>query len=163
MFGFMFGTACLIGLIFMLKRGRRWGRGGCGRGDWHNDAAGRGRRGFGALNLLFRRLDTSPGQEKTIHSAVDELEDRGRQARQELARSREQLADAMRSDYFDPEKLGEIFARHDTELEELRKVAVSSLSRVHEALDERQRRELADMIGEGFWSRRPGGPYRSWS
>lgn len=165
MLGFLFGTACLVGLIVMLKRGRFGRHHGYGP-PWAREADCEGRSGhrFGPLGFVFRRLDTTPGQEKTIRDASDELMEQLRSGRKELKKSREDIADAMRADYFDPEKLGEVFARHDAELVELRKTAVASLSRVHETLDERQRRELAEILaGEGFGPRRWGGPYRSWS
>ncbi|HEY3496143.1 MAG TPA: hypothetical protein VGK73_15700, partial [Polyangiaceae bacterium] len=59
MFGFLFGSICLIGLFVVISRSRRWH--GFGR---HRHGY---RHGFGpraALHGLLERLDTGPGQEK---------------------------------------------------------------------------------------------------
>ena len=182
MLGFLIGTVCLIGLIKTLRAGRgcgghgygggcggggwgrrRWGRGGpgaWGEGGWDHDDEG----GFGGpgvfLRGIFRRLETTPGQEKVIAEAFDELRTAGRKARGEAKASRADLAKAMRSPTVDEVLFGEMFARHDTTLEELRKAAIGSLAKVHDALDEKQRARVAEMIeaGPGFFRRGPFGP-----
>ncbi len=97
MFGFLIGTACLIGLIKVARHGGGYGCGsrygscssgyerGCGGGGGYQDEGGgpwgrhggQGRHGgFGPrifLRAAFERLDTTPGQEKVILQAVDEL------------------------------------------------------------------------------------------
>jgi hypothetical protein len=68
----------------------------------------------------------------------------------------------MRAGAVDETQLGELFARQDDRITEVRKAFVGSLAKVHEALDEDQRKRLADLIASkrGFgW----GGPYRSWA
>ena len=150
MFGFLIGTACLVGLIAVLRGGRRghWGggwNGGFGRGRW-------GGGGFGprmAIRALFQRLDTTPGQEKVIAQAFDEMREAGQKARQELRASRADVAKSMRGESFDAVMMGDLFGRHDRVLEELRKAAVGSFSKVHDVLDERQRGVLADLIERG--------------
>ena len=52
--------------------------------------------------------------------------------------------------------LGDAFARHDDALERARKAAVGALAKLHDALDERQRRILANWLE----ARGRGGPYR---
>ena len=157
MFGFIIGTACLIGLIRVLRGGRcgyghgygRWGRpafgGGCGGGyggpcggggcgyhgggGWeHHDQGGWGghhggpyrersgehrggwawRRGGFFLRGLFEQLDTTPGQEKAIMEAVDEMRKTAFQHREELKKSRADIAKAMRSPSFDETVMGEL-------------------------------------------------------
>ena len=193
MFGFLIGTACLIGLIATLRRGGRchgsygggpWRSGGCsddggsrwgsrwgGREDaWGGgeDRWGGGRRGFGRwfmLRAVFERLDASPAQEKVIAAAFEELRDGASKAREEVKSTRRDVARAVRGPSFDATIVGEVFARHDATLEELRKSAIGAVGKVHEALDERQRERLADLIesGPGFGSGRRGygGPYRA--
>jgi hypothetical protein len=184
MLGFLVGTLCLIGLIKTLRAGRgcggrgygggcggggwgrrRWGRGGPGAwggGGWDHDHDDDG--GFGGpavfLRGVFRHLETTPGQEKVIGQAIDELRAAGRKARGEARASRADLAKAMRSPAVDEVLFGEMFARHDTALEELRKAAIGSLAKVHDALDEQQRARVAEMIeaGPGFFRRGPFGP-----
>jgi hypothetical protein len=63
----------------------------------------------------------------------------------------------MRSPAVDEVLFGEMFARHDAALEALRKAGVGAIAKVHDALDERQRARLADMIeaGPGFFRGTP--------
>ncbi|UQA57726.1 Spy/CpxP family protein refolding chaperone [Polyangium aurulentum] len=124
-----------------------WGRGGGGGG---------GMRSF-FMRRLFEHLDTTPGQEKAIAAAVDELRGAMREHRGEVQKTRADIARAMRGANFDEVVLGELFARHDTAIEAMRKATVGALGRVHEALDERQRARLADLLEQypGFF----GGPF----
>ncbi|MBK7584025.1 MAG: periplasmic heavy metal sensor [Myxococcales bacterium] len=162
MFGFLMGTACLVGLVWVIRGGRALG--GCGprshRFRDHDGRSGHGARAFS--RWLFERLDTTPGQERVIRSAIDDLVDQGHAAKRELEESRKDVARAMRADSFDAEAMGEAFAKHDVVLSSMRKAAVESLARTHEALDERQRQRLAEMIDAGI-GRRWRGPYRSYS
>jgi hypothetical protein len=179
MLGFFIGTVCLIGLIKTLRSGRHargWG-GGCGYG---HHGGGFGRRGWGGghgyegdheggfggggwggpsvlLRGLFRRLETTPGQEKVIAAAYDEMREATRAARGEVRASRADIAKAMRSPAVDEVLFGEMFARHDTALETLRRAAVGAVAKVHDALDEKQRARFADLIeaGPGFFRGEP--------
>ncbi|WP_240807468.1 Spy/CpxP family protein refolding chaperone [Polyangium spumosum] len=192
MFGFLIGTACLIGLIKVLRHGGchrgygyrsfgyaggcgSYGGDGCGHGYGHGgwEGGGHGReqggpfrthgragfrpRGYGmphfVLRRLFEALDTTPGQEKAIAAAMEEMREVMAKHRGELRKSREDLARVMRSPSFDETVMGELFARHDAALEVMRKATVGSMAKVHEVLDERQRARLADLIeqGPGFW------------
>jgi hypothetical protein len=42
--------------------------------------------------------------------------------------------------------MGELFARHDASLDEIRRATVGALAKTHEALDEEQRKRLGNMI-----------------
>src|SRR5580692_2500158 len=124
MLGFVIGTLCLIGLIKTLRWGRRHGGGGCGYGRH----GGFGRRGWGGgggeygdhgggwgggwggggwggpsvfLRMLFQRLETTPGQEKVIVAAYEEMREAGQKARGEIKASRADVAKAMRSESID--------------------------------------------------------------
>ncbi|WP_437817390.1 periplasmic heavy metal sensor [Sorangium sp. So ce1078] len=177
MLGFVVGTACLIGLIMTLRRGSRYD---CG-GHWGAGPRSFGRRAFGGfgfrrrffLSFLFDRLGTTPSQEKVIVSAVDELRAAAEAHRSEIRSTRADVAAAMRSPSFDETRLGELFARHDTAIESMRKAAVGALGQVHAVLEDRQREQLADLIEIGpaafrdLWSGRGGrrghraDPYRT--
>jgi hypothetical protein len=182
MCGFLLGTACLIGLLVTLARGRGgcggswgrrgWGGGGyAGRSSW-DGGQGQGeqghhdhhQRGWAAnrwfLRGLFERLDTTPGQEKVIISAIDEMRDAGESLRGEVRKTREDIAKATRSPSFDETVLGEAFARHDQSLESVRKAAVGAVAKIHAVLDERQREKLADIIESGPSFFGGFGPYR---
>jgi Spy/CpxP family protein refolding chaperone len=157
MFGFVVGALCLIGLIVMIKRSR-WHRGyaGCHGGRDH------GHRGGGFwLRGIFQRLDTTPGQEKVIREEFEKLKDKFSDMRGEWNATGNDVGRAMRSESFDETILGDLFARHDDKLRELRKEMVGALARIHDALDERQRARLAEMLERGPGFRSWGGPYRS--
>jgi len=141
MFGFIFGTACLAGLIYTVRRGRY----GHGPGGRHGRWSWRGR-----MRWLFERLDTSPGQEKVIVQAADELTEAFEKMRDEFSVARAAMARSLRGETFDAASLREMDAKHDALLENMRKTLRTSLSRVHEALDPKQRRELADMLEHGW-------------
>lgn len=141
MFGFLLGTACLIGLVAVLRRGRY------GRFTGHSRHRRHGPRG--ALNALMSRLDTGPGQEKVIVAAAEELFERARESGRKLRDTRRDLAQAVRGERVDEARLNEVFGRHDAAIDELRAGSVEALRKVHEALDDRQRKLLGDLIDSG--------------
>lgn len=175
MFGFLVGAACVAGLVRVMRRRHGYGWHGCGhhrhrghhfggwvggwdggRGPWGGGGHDGGSRTPWWLRGLFSRLDTTPGQEKVIREVINELRDEGRDLRGEFRKARGDLAGALRSEGVDETALGEAFARHDDALLRMRKGVVGALAKLHEALDERQRRMLADWLesGRGFG----GGP-----
>jgi len=141
MFGFIFGTACLAGLLYTLRRGR-----------WHPPHGGRGGRWSwrGRMRWLFERLDTSPGQEKVLVQAADDLTEAFEKMRDEMSAARAAMARSLRGESFDAAALREMDARHDELIDNLRKTVRTSMSKIHEALDPKQRRELADMLEHGW-------------
>jgi hypothetical protein len=175
MLGFLIGTVCLVGLFKTLRWGRHggscygyrrgWG-GGYGpygdHGGWGDGGYGYG-GGWGGpgvfLRMLFRRLETTPGQEKVIVAAYEEMREAVREARAEVKNTRAEIAKAMRGPAVDEVLFGEMFARHDAALDTLRKAAIGAVAKVHDALDERQRARFADIIesGPGAFRGRPWG------
>ncbi|HEV8245180.1 MAG TPA: hypothetical protein VGP93_05405 [Polyangiaceae bacterium] len=143
MFGFLFGTACLIG-IFAVARGRRRWR---GHGHWGGPWGGRG-----PLYGVLARLGTTPGQEKAISAAVDEFLEVARAGRGTLKQTRGAAAKAVGGADFDEAALREAFAAQDSALDGIREAAVSAGKKIHDVLDERQRKTLAELIesGPGF-------------
>jgi hypothetical protein len=114
---------------------------------------------------LFERLDTTPGQEKAIREAVEELIAKARDMKGEARTSAGDVAKAIREQELDVDALGTAFSRQDDKLRELQTAFAGALARIHDALDETQRKRLADLIesvsgggGFGGW-----GPYRSWA
>jgi hypothetical protein len=151
MFGVLFGTLCLVGLIAVVKRGRYH--------RFHHYGYGR-RHGFGpraAVNAVLDRLDTAPGQEKVILGAVDAFVERARVSGREIRGTRKELADALRGEQLDESRLEQAFGRHDAAIAELRAAGVDAVRKVHGALDERQRKILSDLVDSGspfgFWAR----------
>jgi Spy/CpxP family protein refolding chaperone len=148
MFGFLLGTLCLIGLVRVLTR-RRWGdRHGHWHGHWHGYQGGFGPRE--ALHRVLARLDAAPGQEKVITAAVSEFVDQARESGREVRDTRRAIAEALRGEQVDEARLREVFGQHDAALERARRASVDALRKVHEALDERQRRILGDLVESGF-------------
>jgi hypothetical protein len=148
------GAVGLVKLIHARRHGcgvGRWGGGG-----WHDhDHRGghfRRRGGFGRrffLRGIMDRLETTPAQERVIVAAADEFHEATRKLRGELRKSRGDVAAAFRRPSFDEVLLGELYARHDSAIEELRRSFVGLGAKVHDALDEKQRARLADMIESG--------------
>ena len=146
MLGFIIGTVCLIGLVKVLRRGRGW-HGRWGAYGHHSGRMGGGggpRRWF--LRSVLERLETTPGQEKAIVAALDELRDNRTLVRDETEQTRGDLARVVSGGLVDDAALEETFARHDRLLAQLRVAFVESLKKATEALDGRQRKQLADLL-----------------
>ncbi|MDF3067726.1 MAG: hypothetical protein K0R38_3327 [Polyangiaceae bacterium] len=145
MFGFLIGTACLMGLVAVARRGhhrRYFGYGGFRRG----------RGGFGGrffLRRVLERLDTTPGQEKVIREAIFDLKEEAYGLRGDMRSTRTDLAQALRAPELDKETIDRVFAKHDEVIEKLRASLLDTAEKVHTTLDEQQRKQLADMIESG--------------
>lgn len=134
MFGFIIGTLSLIGFIKVL----RWGRGGRYGGP---------RRWM--MRRLFQQLDTTPGQEKVVASAMENAERAMWQAREQLFRSRTQFAASMRGENFDGEAVNAAFETQQASIDELKKAVKEGFQSIHEALTPEQRNRLADLVEFG--------------
>lgn len=180
MIGFLIGTVCLIGLVKVLRWGR-WHRhgygygyghghghgcGGHGRHGWH----GRG-RGFGGgwgrgafLRGMFERLETTPGQEKVILQAAEDLQAAFQKLRP-AAKGMEDLAAALRAESFDEGSAAKFSVEAEEMFGSVRTAVLDALRKVHEVLDARQRGMLADFLERRFQGRGfgggGGGPFRS--
>ena len=166
--------------------GGPWGHAGrgCGhRGGWHGGPyghhgyggwddededfgpwEGRG-RGFFGLRAIFSRLETTPGQEKAIKAAFEELRTKARAVKEDARGMRGDLASALRGESLDAETLGTVASRASGAVDAVRDAAIGAVLKVHEVLDERQRGIVADLLESGprfgrGWRGR-GGPYRS--
>lgn len=175
MIGFLIGTACLIGLIKTLRHGYGChggyshgchGMSRCGGGRWNHHGGrtwggGDPQRWF--LRGLFERLDTTPGQEKVILQAAEQLRAQMRTGREALHDTGAHAARAFRGERFDEAAMADAFTKQDAALESTQKALFEALAKVHEVLDERQRRELADLMerGVGAWAPWGAGPYRA--
>lgn len=148
MFGFFIGTACLLGFAALARRGRRHHFGGFGHGGCHGGH--RGMRGH-LLRRVLERLDTTPGQEKVIREAMSDLKDEAWSLRSELRGTKTELAQAIRAPELDKALIDRVFAKQDEVIEKLRASLLARAEQVHGTLDERQRKQLADMIESGPW------------
>jgi Spy/CpxP family protein refolding chaperone len=144
MFGFFFAALCLGGLAAIA-----FGRRGCGGygGRWHSHHF-HSRRGFGgwALHRALDRLDTTPGQEKVIVAALDELRAAAQEARNKVSSSRVDVASALRAEHFEGERVDAVIARHAEDVAQLGSAARAALGKIHEALDPEQRKRLATWL-----------------
>lgn len=144
MFGFFIGTACLIGLFAVARRGRH-------RFGHHGFYGHHGRGGRFWLRRMLARLDTTPDQEKVIRTALDDLKEEAASLRGEARGTRHELAEALRAPDLDKAALDRVFEKHDELIERLRASVLRAADQVHATLDERQRQQLADLIEGGPW------------
>lgn len=148
MFGILFGTACLFGFIWMWRHPeghRRWRRGGWLGRHW--------------LRFIFDRLDTSPGQERVMRAAFDDVAERGYATLDALHDARRNLARAFREEELVAERVVEELTRPDDALAELRRTLGARLAELHATLDPEQRARFADSLARS--PRGSRGPYRS--
>ena len=180
MFGFVIGTACLLGAFMYARRHHHgWhGHHRCGpRGRWRHhhghhhepwhDRGGwdEGWQGGGPrmpscgmermVGWLATRLEATPEQYRVIRNEVEQFMDKTHELRRELRLSRDDIAKAMSGASFDEEVMGESFARQDERIRELREQLVGALARIHDALDPRQRDRLVELANRF-------GPRRAW-
>lgn len=162
MFGFLFGTFCLAGLVGLSgahrahrhHHGRHRGCGGPhGRRHRHGPRGGR-RGGFSraAGEVLKRRLDIDDDQELVVDHALKDARDALKELREVVRDDREALADALRGDEVDQAALDAAFARQDEALARARRQLVSAAKQVHAVLEPEQRATAADLVAHG----RPG-------
>ena len=139
--------------------GAGWGGPGpCGRGFRHEGFRhhgfrhGRGPGGWRrrALYGLFERLDATPGQEKVITSALDELREKLRSMRSRWQESRHVAAEAFRGETLTEEQAAQVFSPFASHFDELRDAASNAMRQIHDALDPKQRQILADLAENGW-------------
>jgi Spy/CpxP family protein refolding chaperone len=153
MVGIIVGTVCLIGLVKVTRGHHRWGH----HHHHHHGHRHHGRHPRDRFARLADALDLSGAQRDQVEAEVRAFVKKARSMRGERDASREDLAKAVRGEALDEVTLGEMFARHDDRLRELRMELVERLAKIHAALDDRQRQLLADRIEEGLGF---GGPFR---
>ena len=175
MLGFIIGAACVVGVARLIRRRAWYGRFGYGgysqgcspmHSMRHQGMGRRGPRSSGgrwALRSLFERLETTPGQERVILGAFDELRDNRKSLRDEFKQTRVDLAHAVEGGLIEDATLEEAYARHDRMLAQLRVGFTEVLKKVVEVLDEPQRKELASLLEGGFFRGGWGGPGQVWA
>jgi hypothetical protein len=151
MFGFVFGTLCLIGFakVAFGHRGRwhrRWG------GGWHGGYGACGGSHWGPSRALywgFQRLDTSPGQEKAIRSALSEMWQGLATLRPALHAIRKETGVAFAQEGFNAQVAEERLRVGEIELDQARKLVSGTLAKIHEVLDPDQRQRVAKWLESG--------------
>jgi Spy/CpxP family protein refolding chaperone len=142
--------------------GHHRGWGGPGGPGWGRHGGYGGGPGDGVLRFISSRLDTTPSQERVIQRELGALVERARDARRGAFDGKADLARAMGSPVFDDSAATAGLAGVGKAADELSTQAIESLRKIHEVLDDEQRKELARLIEGGGWrfGGRPGGPYR---
>ncbi|HXS16663.1 MAG TPA: hypothetical protein VN764_05725 [Polyangiaceae bacterium] len=137
MMGFVVAALCAGGLVFMSRRSHL--------------------RGYWGMRHVFRRLDTSPGQEKVIRNAIEEMRSLSSEWRTRAQGSRADLAQLIRGRATAAELSTWLGARL-SEVNQVTPALAESLGKVHDVLDDRQREMLADLVerGRGFYGYRSG-------
>lgn len=134
---------------------RGFGRWGGFRGGWGGRFSGPG--GSFWLRALFARLDTTPGQEREIRGAIEELRERARDAKSSMKESRDGLGRAIAGETFDESAFESVSARFDATSEKMKDAFASALKRIHGVLDPKQRERLAELVSKGMFGRGGGG------
>ena len=95
---------------------------------------------------MFEELDTSPGQEKAIRGALGELRGAFAALRPQLVETRQSLAAALTSEPFDTAALERSLQGRLVEASNVGPAVVSTLAKIHDALDADQRKRLARLV-----------------
>lgn len=167
MFGFLFGTACMIGLVKMAKHARHERHGCHGGGHRGRHGGWQGRRGgWGGpamsmqgrvKHMLIRKLGLREEQEVTLDAALGDAKKAFEHYYGDMKESRGGLAAAVRGDQVDHVRLGVLFESHDESTAELRKDLVRAIERLHAALDADQRIRLSDLLSTDVFGWYNGG------
>ncbi len=158
-FGVVAGTLAIVVLMRLAMRGFHHRHGWRHGGAWRHYGDGPGRHGGWhhrggwrryALYSLFERIDATPGQEKVIAGAMDELRTKLGQMRAQWSEQRHQAASTFRGESVTAEQADAVFAPFGQQFDQLRDAASEAMRKIHEALDDRQRRILADLVENGW-------------
>jgi hypothetical protein len=143
MLGIFFGIVCVVAFIAVWRG--RFGRRYHGYGRRFG-ARGFARGGYFGLYRLFEELDTSPGQEKAIRSALSELRETFAALWPRLKETRHGVALALSNDAFDAGAVEQVLEAPIADVSRSRGAMISTLGKIHEALDADQRRRLARFV-----------------
>lgn len=120
------------------------------RGDAEERRDGPWGRGRSIVYSLLGRLEATPGQEKAILAALDELKTIARELRGTGRDVRADVARAIRGPMFDDVAFEGATARIDDATLKLRAAARAAIAKIHDALDDRQRKMLGDIIDSSW-------------
>ena len=164
--GYAYGFAGPYGGCGGHRRG--FGRRHAHHGSWHHDIWGDDSppwraeaddrregpwgRGRGVVHSLLGRLEATPVQEKAILAALDELQRIAGELRGIGRDVRSDVARAIRGSLLDDVALEGATARIDDATLKLRAAARAAIAKIHETLDDRQRKMLGDIIDSNWKS-----------
>jgi hypothetical protein len=102
------------------------------------------------LRGLSYRIGATPGQEKVLGEAFENIRSAFSKIHDEKEKARKDFATAFQGEQFDHGPMKEAFTRHDGILEELQRTILVELSKVHEALNPEQRKQVSNLFEHGF-------------
>jgi len=129
MFGFVIAGVSLAGLVYLAARRRRYG-------------------GYGGY-WVFRKLDTSPGQEKVIRTALSEARDVLRDFRKSNQGAKQDLGPILEAESLDEHAVSSWIGERQRSFEELKPRLLEIAKRIHDVLDPEQRRKVARFVAHG--------------
>jgi hypothetical protein len=118
--------------------------------SWRGNGGPRWSRGRSFVYPILAKLDATPGQEKVILGAIDELKEIALEMRGLGREVRSDVARAVRGPLLDDVALEGATARIDDATMKLRAAARAAIAKIHETLDDRQRKMVADMLDASF-------------
>jgi hypothetical protein len=133
MLGFFVGAVGVVVLARVARRAR-WRRHGM-HGAWAH-----------GLRRLFRRLGTTPVQERVILAEVEKLREAGRAMREEAVRARADAAGFLRKDDLAGLPWDEVMGRHERAAGAMREAVKDAFTAIHAALEPAQRERLAAFL-----------------
>jgi hypothetical protein len=107
-------------------------------------------RGRSVIYSILGRIEATPAQEKVILSALDELKEAAAGLRGTGRDVRADVARAIRGSLLDDVALEIATARIDDAGLKLRAAVRAAVAKIHEVLDDRQRKMLADMVDSSW-------------
>jgi uncharacterized membrane protein len=99
---------------------------------------------------ILGRLEATPAQERAILSALDELKEATTALRGAGREVRGDVARAIRGSLLDDIALENATARVEDAGTKLRAAVRTAVVKIHEVLDDRQRKMLADMVDSSW-------------
>ncbi len=145
MLGFLLGAALVLATLFVVRVlvRRRLARRCRGRGA---GGPGHGRRARWGAAWVKRRLDLDEDQADIADHAVRDVTDAVSTFRRALKDRRADLGDVLAEETLDDDRLRELFAQLDDDLDRARQDVVAAVRQLHGVLDARQRELVAQWL-----------------
>ncbi|MBI38091.1 MAG: hypothetical protein CMF59_00710 [Leptospiraceae bacterium] len=119
----------------------------CGRGHWHSkkDPAEMAER---VADRLADKLDLDEAQESETQKLVLEIIESGKELRAHRKDMLAELEKQFSSNKFDPNALNAMSEKSETQFKSFRMTLLENVGRFHGLLNEEQKREAAEYLGE---------------
>jgi hypothetical protein len=117
---------------------------------WRGERGTPWSRGRNVVFSILGRLEASPAQEKAILAALDEVKDAAKEQRGIGRDVRADVAKAIRGSMLDDIALEGATARIDDASVKLRGAVRAAIAKIHDVLDDKQRKTLADIVDSSW-------------